>query len=115
MKREERRKILYKKMKEEQDKFREWIETQSVQEILKHTYEYTVREDILMCIENLDMNEEQETVLLNSPFPLLETYLEFSRWETEYMDDLGLAIKTCANAMLALKSEKDPDVNFRKQ
>jgi len=44
-------KLLYEKMKAEQDKFREWLLTQEPSEILNHTYEYTMREDIVMCME----------------------------------------------------------------
>ena len=45
---------LYEKMAAEQDKFRDWLKSQPPEEILKHTYEYTVREDILMAMEELD-------------------------------------------------------------
>ena len=37
---------LYEKMAAEQDKFRDWLKSQPPEEILKHTYEYTVREDV---------------------------------------------------------------------
>ena len=43
--------LLYEKMKAEQDKFRGWLLTKSPPEILNHTYEYTMREDIVMCIQ----------------------------------------------------------------
>ena len=39
---------LYEKMFEEQEKYRGWLLSQPPEEILNHTYEYTVREDILM-------------------------------------------------------------------
>ena len=76
--REERQKTLYARMKEEQEQFREWLKTRPAQEILKHTYEYTIREDILMCMEELELSEEQVTMLLKSPFPLSEAYMEFT-------------------------------------
>ena len=41
---------LYEKMKGEQDKYRDWLLHQEPPEILNHTYEYTMREDIVMCI-----------------------------------------------------------------
>ena len=37
---------LYEKMAAEQDKFRDWLKSQPPEEILKHTYEYTVREAV---------------------------------------------------------------------
>ena len=39
---------LYEKMKAEQDKYRDRLLHQEPSEILNHTYEYTMREDIVM-------------------------------------------------------------------
>ena len=39
---------LYEKMKAEQDKYRDRLLHQEPSEILNHTYEYTIREDIVM-------------------------------------------------------------------
>ena len=43
---------LYEKMAAEQDKYRDWLKSQPPEEILHHTYEYTVREDIVMAMED---------------------------------------------------------------
>ncbi len=45
--------LLYDKMKAEQDKYRDWLLSQPPEEILNHTYEYTMREDIVVCMEEL--------------------------------------------------------------
>jgi len=45
---------LYKKMFAEQEKYRNWLLTQSPEEILNHSYEYNIREDILLSFENND-------------------------------------------------------------
>ena len=63
---------LYEKMFEEQEKYRGWLLSQPPEEILNHTYEYTVREDILMSLENNDLSDEQAAALLKSPSPLGE-------------------------------------------
>ena len=47
---EERNTALYEKMFAEQETYREWLLSQPSEEILNHTYEYTVREDILLSI-----------------------------------------------------------------
>ncbi len=39
---------LYEKMKAEQDNYRDWLLYQEPSEILNHTYEYTMREDVVM-------------------------------------------------------------------
>ncbi len=51
---------LYEKMKAEQDKYRDWLLHQELSEILNHTYEYTMREDIVMCMEELELELEPE-------------------------------------------------------
>mgnify|MGYP000618535518 CR=1 FL=1 len=51
---------LYEKMKAEQDKYRDWLLHQEPSEILNYTYEYTMREDIVMCMEELELEPENE-------------------------------------------------------
>ena len=46
---------LYEKMATEQEKYRDWLKSQPPEEILHHTYEYTVREDVLMSLEAHDL------------------------------------------------------------
>ena len=50
---------LYEKMAAEQDNYRDWLKSQPPEEILHHTYEYTVREDIVMAMEQLERSEER--------------------------------------------------------
>ena len=77
---------LYEKMATEQDKFRDWLKSQSPAEVLNHAYEYTVREDIVMAMEELELPEAQAAALLASPSPLADVYKEFADRETSYMD-----------------------------
>lgn len=70
---------LYEKMKAEQDKYRDWILHQEPSEILNHTYEYTMREDIVMCMEELELEPEKARALLRSPCPLSDVY-RFIAW-----------------------------------
>ncbi len=39
---------LYEKMEDEQEHYREWLLGLPPEEIINHTREYTIREDILM-------------------------------------------------------------------
>ena len=55
---------LFEKMSDEQDKFRDWLKSQPPEEILHHTYEYTVREDIVMAMEQLELTDAQAQALL---------------------------------------------------
>lgn len=88
---------LYDKMKAEQDKYREWLLSQSPSEILDHTYEYTMREDIVMAMEELELTPKQAKALLKSPCPLADVFEEFRDRETEHMDTIRDSIETRAN------------------
>ncbi len=68
---------LYEKMAAEQDKYRDWLKSQPPEEILNHTYEYTVREDIVMAMEeprhfwNLPLHWRMCTAILKSWRPAI--------------------------------------------
>ena len=55
----ERNTALYEKMFAEQETYRNWLLQQPPEEILKHTYEYTVREDVLLSLEYHDLTDAQ--------------------------------------------------------
>ncbi len=58
---------LYEKMATEQEKFRDWLKSQPPEEILHHTYEYTVREDIVMAMEQLELTDSTGTGAFGIP------------------------------------------------
>lgn len=96
---------LYEKMSAEQDKFRDWLLTQPPEEILKHTYEYTVREDILMTMEELNLSDGKAAALLSSPSPLGDIFSEYGKLETDYMDTIRDCIESRANDALGMQRE----------
>lgn len=87
---------LYDKLSREQDKYRDWLKGQPSEEILHHSYEYTVREDILMCMEELTLSEAETRALLLSPSPMAILYDKFSDLETGYMDTIRDSIEDTA-------------------
>lgn len=97
---------LYEKMFAEQDKFRGWLLTQPPEEILKHTYEYTVREDILMSMEEHDISDEQASALLQSDSPLTDVYQEFESRESDYMETVLNCITDRADDVLRHEQEQ---------
>lgn len=105
MEQEARMTQLYDKMAAEQAKFRDWLTAQPPEEILNHAYEYTVREDILMCMEEAELQPEQAEVLLASASPLDDVYQVFSKIETSYMDIVRECIETQADAQLLAQRE----------
>lgn len=87
---------LYDKLSREQDKYRDWLKGQPPEEILHHSYEYTVREDILMSMEELPLTEAETRALLLSPSPMAILYDKFSDLETGYMDTIRDSVEATA-------------------
>ena len=104
---------LYEKMKAEQDKYRGWLLHQEPSEILNHTYEYTMREDIVMCMEELELEPEKARALLRSPCPLSDVYKEFRDRETEHMDTIRDSIETEADKLVTLSIREYSRSNCR--
>ena len=97
--------VLYEKMATEQEKYRDWLKSQPPEEILHHTYEYTVREDIVMAMEELELTDAQAQALLESPSPLADVYRYFEKLETGYMDMIRDSIENRADDVCRAKEE----------
>lgn len=61
---------LYKKMFAAQEKYRAWLLSLPSEEILNHAYEYTMREDIVLSLEDEDIGAKRAVALLMLPDPL---------------------------------------------
>ena len=96
---------LYEKMATEQEKYRDWLKSQPPEEILHHTYEYTVREDIVMAMEELELTDAQAQALLESPSPLADVYRYFEKLETGYMDMIRDSIENRVDDVCRAKEE----------
>ncbi len=96
---------LYEKMAAEQDKFRDWLKSQPPEEVLNHAYEYTIREDIVMAMEELELTDTQAQALLESPSPLADVYRYFEKLETGYMDVIRDSIENRADDVCRAKEE----------
>ena len=96
---------LYEKMAAEQDKYRGWLKSQSPEEVLNHAYEYTIREDIVMAMEELELTDAQAQALLESPSPLADVYRYFEKLETGYMDVIRDSIENRADDVCRAKEE----------
>lgn len=77
---------LHEKMELEQKIYRIWLLEQTPEEILNHTYEYTMREDIVMLMGELKLEPEKAKALLCSPCPLGDVYKNFSKKDAGYLD-----------------------------
>ena len=97
---EELNTALYKKVFAEQEKYREWLLSQPPNEIPNHCYEYTVREDIVLALEEYDLSDKQCKALLKSRCPLADVFKDFEKRETDHMDNIwygfGSRVEWCA-------------------
>ncbi len=79
---------LYEKMPREQEGYREKLLSLSPAEILRHAYEYTVREDVLCSLENNELSSKQAKALLKSSTPLADVFQYWQNHETHYMEGI---------------------------
>ena len=97
---------LYEKMSYEQDYYRQWLLSQPPEEILNHAYEYAMREDILMAMENLELTDAQAQALLGSPTPLSDVYHEFTMTDNGEINHLQDCIENRANYICKALAEQ---------
>ena len=97
---EEMHTALYEKFSAEQDNYRAWLLKQTPEEIIQHSYEYTVREDIVMMMEDAEFSPQQAAALLWKGTPLSDIYKDFTKVETGYMDILRDTVENRANDIL---------------
>lgn len=96
---------LYDKMAAEQERFKHGLLGMTPEEVLGHAYEYAMRQDILMEMEELDLSAPEAAALLESPFPLADIYGDFREREG-HMDLVRECIETLAFSLLEAQREK---------
>ena len=97
---------LYKRMTAEQQKYKEWLLEQPPNAILDNACKFTVREDIVMELEVLELTGAQAAALLRSRTPLADVYKAWQQTETNHMNDVRDVIEARANAIIQAEKEK---------
>ena len=92
---------LYDKMSKEMEKYKGWLLTQPAEEILQHTYEYSMKLDILLSMEFHELDYAHAQVLLGSPTPLEDVYGYYQNMDCGYLDTLWESIQGRADDVLA--------------
>ena len=103
---EEKNTERYRKLFAEQDAYREWLLSQSPEVILNHAYEYVIREDILLSLEENDLTDAQADALLGEKNPLADVFREFEKRETEHMGEIFDTLEKRADTVLADKAKQ---------
>ena len=104
---EELNTALFERMFAEQEAYRAWLLFQAPEEILNHSYEYTVREDILLSLEYHDLTDAQARALLKSPSPLADVFADWENKETGHMDDIWQTVEDRAKAEVQKHKKKE--------
>ena len=106
MSKEELNTALYDKLSAEQDNYRNWLESQTAAEALKHAYEFIIREDILIALSDNDLSQTQVKALLQNSCTLDDIYKDWLNIETGYMDDIRNTIEERADIFIKQEQEK---------
>lgn len=112
---EEMNQALLYKMAEEQSQYRDWLLGQPSEEILNHAYEFAMREDILMEMEELSLPTPLASALLESPAPLSDVYKDYRDMETGHMDIVRECIVNRAEHLLEAKREATRSIPLYQQ
>lgn len=97
---------LYEKMLVEQKVFTDDLLSLPPKEILKKAYEYTVREDIVLAMEDAELSSKQCKALLKSGTPLADVFARIQDRETDYMDTVRDALESQANEIVREEFKK---------
>lgn len=99
---------LYKKMFDEQERFKAQLRDASPQEIMYNAYELVIREDILLSMEENDLTFEQAKALLKSDHPLGDLFLKWERSESRHMSEIRELIESHADGLIrTAKANRD--------
>ena len=104
---------LCEKMRVEQSAYCLWLTAQPPEEILHHAYEYSVREDIILATEEMNLTPAQVRELLKSPAPLADVYKDFSKLETDYMSIVAQCVEDRADDLLKKEQQQNPPKVYR--
>lgn len=88
---------LYEKMYAEQEEFEQKLLSMEPREILDHAYEYYIREDLLMEMEQNDLSGKQCRALLKLKAPLAALYDRWLKIEDSHMDEIRELIESYAD------------------
>ena len=99
---------LYKKLAGEYEAFIDGLKQLPVEDVIEHSYEKVLKEDILLSIEYRDLPCDQARALLCLQNPLDELYVEWLDTDCSHMDMLNDCIDNrAASALTEMKSKVD--------
>lgn len=103
---------LYEKMFAEQEQFKDWLLTQPPEKILERSYEYSVREDFLLALEQDDLTRGQIAALLATPTPLDDLFHTYEATETHHMEEVWSCLESLAEYRKAEQAVQEERLNI---
>ena len=91
---------LYCKMQNELNEYKQYLLSKTPEEILREADEYYIKRDIVLCLEYMDLEEEEAKALLELEHPLEKVFLDVVDMETEYMYEVRENIRDSARKIL---------------
>ena len=88
---------LYRKMSEKLEEYKDELLSMPSAEVLEHAYAYTVKQDIVLAMEELNLSDKQCKALLHESDPLEKVFERWENHESHYMDDIRDMIECTAN------------------
>ena len=99
-------KLLYEKMQAENETFKDWLLSQEPSEILNHAYEYTMYQDMMLCMEDMELSPKQAKAMYQSPSSLRDALSDFDKRETDHMENLRDSLEATANKCVRVQKER---------
>ena len=100
---------LYEKMKLEYEEFITDIYKMDKSEIIRHSYEIVFKDELVMCMSEIELPIEKAKALLETKNPLDECYHEWIKTDVSHMPDLRDVIDYRACRVHEYLKEKAPE------
>lgn len=97
---------LYEKMYAEQQEFVESLKNSTPEIVIQNAYEFVIREDILLSLEENDLDVKQCKALLREKHPLNKLFLAWEKHEGDHMNEIRNCIENKANELIKLAKIK---------
>ena len=97
---------LYDKLVASQEKMKDWLQSQSFDDMMRNAREYLVREDIVLSFEFHDLSDEQVFALWEREDPLAELYAAFEKAEDHHMEKVKDTLENHADFLITEKQRK---------
>lgn len=91
---------LYEKMFAELEQFKTELSCQPFHSVLDHAYEYCIKSDILLAVEDRDLTNAYASALLKSDKPLDDVFQVYEGRVTDHIEHVIDCLEECAEGII---------------